>query len=214
MKNHIKGKFYLFRDIIISRLGLRNDLVGYETLLEYINQNKIYNLEGNFLEIGAFMGGGSKKLAEFANKYNKKLFVIDLFDPDFDSTQNVRGERMNWIYNQILGNRNLRQVFDQNTKDQKNISVFSGDSKKIKLPENTKLCFSFIDGNHNPAYVKNDFYIAWNKTISGGIIAFHDYGAGLPQTTQAINSQIKANKSRITKMDLVPKKCLIFITKK
>jgi len=214
MENYIKGKIKLFREIIFGRLGLQNDFVGYKTLLDYIEKNGIFNLQGDFLEIGAFMGGGSKKLAEFAEKYNKKLFVIDLFDPDFDSTPNERGEAMNWIYRKILGKKNLRQVFDNNTKNQKNIIVLSGDSKNVRLPQDAKLCFSFIDGNHNPEYVKNDFYLAWDKTISGGAVGFHDYGGDLPQTTKAIKELIEASKNEILKTDLVHEKCIIFINKK
>lgn len=212
-KNYIKGRLKLFREIILGRLGLQNDFVGYETLIDFIEKNNIADLEGDFMEIGAFMGGGSKKLAHFANKFNKQLIVIDLFDPDFDPTKNDRGESMNWIYRIILGNKNLRQVFDSNTKKEKNITVIQNDSKKVKLPDDQKLCFTFIDGNHDPEYVKNDFMLAWKKTISDGIIAYHDYGGDLPQTTNAIKQMVAQYKDKIKKTKLVPEKCIIFIQK-
>ena len=214
MKNYIKGKLILFREIVFGRLGLQNDFVGYETLIEHIEKNKVQNLDGDFLEIGAFMGGGSKKLAMYANKFGKRLYVIDIFNPDFDLTKNNRGEPMNWIYRKILGQKNLREVFDINTKDEKNIVVYSGDSKKIQLSDNLRFCFTFVDGNHDPEYVKNDFYIAWNKTVSGGIIAYHDYGGDLPQTTQAIKEMIEKNDAYINKTELVPEKKTVFIIKK
>lgn len=214
MSNYIKGRIKLFREIAFGRLGLQNDFVGYETLIEHIEKNKLYELEGDFLEIGAFMGGGSAKLAKYASKHNKKLIVIDLFDPDFDPTQNDRGEAMNWIYRKILGPKNLRQVFDDNTKSQENITVFSGDSKQILLPEDTRLCFTFIDGNHDPEYAKSDFHKAWKKTVSGGTVAFHDYGGDLPQVTQAIKEVISQNKENIKATELIPEKCIMFISKK
>ncbi len=214
MKNYIKGKLTLFREILLGRLGLQNDFVGYETLIEYIGENNIQNLDGNFLEIGAFMGGGTKKLSRFANSFGKKLFVIDIFNPDFDPTPNDRGEPMNWIYRKILGPKNLRDVFEANTKNEKNIIVYSDDSKKVNLPYDLKLCFTFVDGNHGPEYVKNDFRLAWDKTISGGIVAYHDYGGDLPQTTQAIKEMIEENKISISRTFLAPEKKIIFITKK
>lgn len=214
MNNYIKGKLTLFKEIIFGRLGLQNDFVGYETLIGYIEKNNIQSLDGDFLEIGAFMGGGSKKLARYGRKFEKKLYVVDIFDPGFDPTQNERGESMDWIYRKILGRKNLREVFNVNTKDEKNIVVYSEDSKKVRLPDNLKLCFAFIDGNHDPEYVKNDFYLAWNKTVSGGVIAYHDYGGDLPQTTRAIKEIIEKNKSDISKTELVPEKKIIFITKR
>lgn len=213
MKNYIRGKFKLFREIIFGRLGLQNDFVGYETLIDYIQEDKIYGLEGDFLEIGAFMGGGSAKLARYAARYNKKLYVIDLFDPDFDPTKNDRGEPMNWIYRKILGSRKLREVFNKNTRKEKNILVLAGDSKKIKLPDNARLCFSFIDGNHDPEYTKGDFHLAWDKTVSGGIVGFHDYGGDLPQVTDAIN-EILAEGGEIAGTHIVPEKSIIFLKKK
>ncbi|MDI6777743.1 MAG: class I SAM-dependent methyltransferase [Patescibacteria group bacterium] len=212
MKKYIKGKIKLFKEIVFGRFGMQNDFVGYETLINFIEKNKLHGLEGDFLEIGAFMGGGSAKLARYVDKYSKKLIVIDLFDPNFDSTPNDRDERMNWIYKKILGKKNLRDIFNENTKNEKNIVVYSGDSKKVRLPENTKLCFTFIDGNHDPKYVKNDFYLALHKTIPGGVIAYHDYGGDLPQTTKAIQDMIDENKEKIIKTELVPEKSIIFIT--
>jgi hypothetical protein len=172
MRNYIKGKLKLFKEIASGRLGLQNDFIGYEALLDLIERYKIYQLEGNFLEIGAFMGGGSLKLARYAKKYSKTLTVIDLFNPDSDFTQNNRGEPMNWIYRKILGKKNLRKIFNKNTKNEKNIIVYAEDSRKIKFPDNLRLCFSFIDGNHDPEYVKNDFLLAWKKTVSGGGCCF------------------------------------------
>jgi hypothetical protein len=210
----IKGKLILCKEITFSRLGLQNDFVGYETLIEFIVRNKLYKLEGDFLEVGAFMGGGSVKLSKYANKYGKKLNVIDIFNPDFDHAKNDRGESLNWIYNKILGSRNLREVFDKNTKDEKNITVYAKDSRKVQLPADTKLCFTFIDGNHEYEYVKSDFHLAWDKTVSGGAIGFHDYERDLPEVTSAIKELIKENKSGIIGTEHCPEKNIMFVIKK
>ena len=61
--------------------------------------------------------------------------------------------------------------------------------------------------------MKNDFKIAWDKTISKGIIAYHDYGGDLPQTTNAIKQMVEQYKEKIAKTELIPEKCIIFIRK-
>jgi len=214
LARYLKGKMKLYREILLGRLNLQNDFVGYETLISYIKKNRIYNLNGDVVEIGAFMGGGTKKLARFFRAYNKKVIVIDVFDPSFDKTVNERNESMAYIYGKILGKRNLHSIFNENISKEENISVYAKDSKTVELPSNTKLCFSFIDGDHDPIYVKSDFSLLWNLTVSKGVVALHDYGCDLPQTTHAIDDVLENYKSEIETTATVPKKCLVFITKK
>ena len=211
---YFKGEIKLFREIILGRLGFQNDFVGYESLIETIGKKHLGEKQGDFLEIGAFMGGGSRKLARYARKYGKNLHVIDLFDPNFDLTANDRGETMQQVYRKILGQKNLREVFNKNTKNEKNLFVYDIDSKKIALSKDLKLCFSFIDGNHDPQYVKNDFRLAWEKTVSGGIVAFHDFKGDLPQTTTAIKEILEEQKNSIAQMETLLKKTILFIAKK
>jgi len=191
------------RMVLRARLGLQSDFVGYETLIDYINTNKLYQLTGQFLEIGAFMGGGSAKLAKYGQYHGKKLIVVDVFDPGFDDSKNVSGEQLNALYRRILGNGDQRKIFDRNTKDQSNIVVYSQDSQEVTFPAGTQLCFSFIDGNHYPHYVRSDFNLAWNATVSGGVVGFHDYGdrgaSELPQVTETVDALIRENQASIAK---------------
>lgn len=214
MKGDLKGNLKLCREIILGRFGLQKDFVGYETLIDYINKSGAHKLEGDMLEIGAFMGGGSRKIAHHYKRYGKRLFVIDVFNPNFDRTENNRGQAMDWIYNKILGNKDLKRVFDKNTKDERNITVYHKDSKEASLPDDTKLFFSFVDGNHDPEYVEHDFNLAWYKTVPEGIVSLHDYGGDLPQVTQAIHKLINKNLRDIAKIEFAPKKNIIFIHKK
>ena len=59
---NIKGRFKLYREILFSRLTLQTDFAGYDLLLEYIRRHELQNLPGDIVEIGAFMGGGTRKL--------------------------------------------------------------------------------------------------------------------------------------------------------
>ncbi len=209
--NYAKGEWKLCKEILASRLNLKNDFVGYEAHVKYINENSIYGLEGDILEIGAFMGGGSFKLANYINQFNKKLHVVDIFDTNFDDTINDRGERMFEIYNKILGKRNLYNEFKKNTHNCSNIILHKTDSKKLILDKNSKLCFSFIDGNHDADYVRSDFELAYQHTVHNGIISLHDYGGDLPRVTKEIESIISEYKNKISQIDIRSEECLVYM---
>jgi hypothetical protein len=92
-----------------------------------------------------------------------------------------------------------REIFDRNTSFAKNIVV--------KFPADTKLCFSFIDGNHDPEYVKSGFSLAWGSTVPGGIVAFHDSQTGVAVRDQRSNELIQANMSAIRDTCKYPRNC-------
>lgn len=211
---HIKGKIKLCREIILSRLNLQTDFAGYDILLQYIQRHCLYKLPGDIAEIGAFMGGGTRKLGEFFKGYGKKIIVVDLFDPSYDNTENERGEAMSSIYRLILGNRDLMGIFSKNIARLKNVVVYRTDSKKMIFNDDMRLCFSIIDGNHDPSYVKNDFKLLWEKTVNGGAVALHDYGGDLPQVTSAIDSLIRDYAAEISLVEKVPSRCFIFLRKR
>lgn len=210
---YLAGQEKLLEEIILSHLGLKSDFVGYESLIHYLANNGINLVEGDFLEIGAFMGGGTKKLAEYATSLGKQVYVIDIFDIEVDSTANDRGQQMRWIYRKILGKNDLKQIFYNNIAKATNVHVIECDSKKVELPKDVKLCFSFLDGNHDPSYVKSDFQLAWKKTQSDGIVAFHDYRGDLPQVTSAIDDILARYRNDIKLVNHIEKKDIILIHK-
>jgi hypothetical protein len=146
------------------------------------------SVPGDVVEIGAFRGGGTYKLAKFLQTQGsqKKVYTIDCFDILFDQTQNSDGKTMAQLYQVTLKGESQRQVFDQVTAGIPNIVVMAGNSKEVELPARAA-CFGFIDGNHAEDYVINDFYLVWNKLSPGGVIAFHDYGDDLPGVTETID---------------------------
>lgn len=190
------------------------DLTGYELLIDFIHSNRIYELEGDLLEIGTFLGGGAYKLSNYISRVapNKKLWIIDIFDPLFDRTENTAGRKMAEIYLSLLNGRSQYEVFKEVTKSCQNIVVIVGDSKQVELPVK-QLCFAFIDGNHDPSYVENDFYLAWNRLVPGGVVAFDDYGYDLPQVTNTIDYLIERHIEDIAKIEKQGLK-VIFIQKK
>jgi len=193
------------------------DLAGYEVLLDFLIDRKTLDLKGDLLEIGAFLGGGTYKLSKIVEKFApyKKVYVVDIFDPNFDTTKCIFGIEMRELYKKSLerfGNVSQETIFLQVTKTCKNIVVIKGDSKCVDLPIK-HLCFAFIDGNHDPSYVENDFYLAWNRLVSGGAVAFDDYDYDLPQVTETINMLIQRHKAEISEIVRLGKKIIVLIKK-
>lgn len=188
------------------------DSVGYEVLVDFMNRCELQKLEGDIIEVGAFLGGGTVKLAKFAKNYGKKVYVIDIFDPEFDQTEDVSGVKMCHIYQAFLGGRSQLEIFQETTKGWDNIITIKEDSKKVKFPKEQKFIFGFIDGNHQPEYVRNDFHIIWSNLISGGAVGFHDYNYTLPDVTKAIDGLIKEHEKGISEVqEIEPKHVILLI---
>ena len=194
------------------------DWVGYEILIAFIEKNNILRVHGDVLEIGAFLGGGTRKLSKLLSKASpdKRLWVIDIFDPTFDWTTNTHGEAMSSLYANALARFNGKSqwdIFQQNIKGCTNVTVIKSDSRKAQI-ENAKLCFAFIDGNHDPEYVQSDFRLAWTHLNSGGAIAFDDYGKDLPQTTNAIDNLVAKYNADISSFLVNKERHLAYIIRK
>lgn len=209
----LRGKLKMVLEVLLSRIGVKTYLADYNFMIKYLAKNKIYLLDGDIVEIGALMGGGTKKIAQFFANFEKRVHSIDIFNPDADNTRTVRGESLAKFYRALLGKRLMREIFDQNTKRQKNITIYPKDSREITFPHSMRLCFAFIDGNHSPEYVEYDFNLVWKHIVSGGIIAYDDYEGDMPQTTQAIKKVIEIHKEEIEVVDRYEKRRLIFIKK-
>ncbi|MEQ8225575.1 MAG: hypothetical protein ABRQ37_24865 [Candidatus Eremiobacterota bacterium] len=119
------------------------DLVGYETLIEFIERHNLYRLEGNILEIGSFLGGGTVKLAKSAMKHKKKVFTVDIFAPDSDITVNTEGYSMKDIYNFILQGKKQKDIFLKVIGGFDNITVISKDSREVAFIDEEKFFFYF-----------------------------------------------------------------------
>ncbi|MBS7649481.1 MAG: hypothetical protein QXU67_04080 [Candidatus Bathyarchaeia archaeon] len=65
-------------------------MVGYETLIKVCERERLMRLQGDIVEIGAFVGGGTRKLARYASQFNKKVYAIDIFNPSVDLTTCVK----------------------------------------------------------------------------------------------------------------------------
>ena len=191
-----------------------NDFVGYEVLIDFIRKRGLQKLEGDIIEIGAFMGGGTAKLARFAQKYGKRVYAVDIFDPGCDKTPDKSGVRMCDIYQAFLQGRSQLEVYQQTTKNFDNILTINMDSRKVSFHKGQRFIFGFIDGNHQADYVGNDFNLVWKHLVPGGSVGLHDYNFDLPEVTEAVDSLIKEHKDEIANVHEMQEKHIIILTKK
>jgi len=191
------------------------DLAGYEALIERIEREGLNRIAGDFLEIGCFLGGGTAKLAKIAASAGKRVFVIDLFDPSFDVTANLSGERMADLYHRFLGGLTQEEVFRRVTAPWAHaIQVIRQDSMKVQFPAEFKLAFAFVDGNHDPAWVSSDFELVWRHLVPGGWAGFHDYRGDLPDVTAALDRKLAQHENEIGRVETVPGRWMLLVEKR
>lgn len=180
---------------------LWSDLSGYERLLDITIQERLYEIEGDFVEIGAFLGGGTYKLSMLLQSRapDKRLYSIDIFDPTSDLSRSECGHTMADAYVAHLEGKTQREAYDSVTRDCRNVVTLAQDSRSVNIPSQA-VAFAYIDGNHSSEYVRNDFYLVWPKLSPGGVIAFDDYESDLPQVTQTIHVLIGENAGQIKKV--------------
>lgn len=191
-----------------------SDMVGYEKLIWFLKNNGIDKMPGDIVEIGAFLGGGTFKLSKYF--WDRKIYAIDIFNLDFDNTKNVFGVKMSDIYKNHLRmtyGQTQHDIYKSVTGDCENITTIWGDSKKISLSMINKIAFAFIDGNHDPEYVENDFYLVWYKIVPGGCVAFHDYGDKIPGLKEKIDELVEIHNGEIFKTHLLVKDKIFFVVK-
>jgi len=211
----IIGNFLFIKKYKFLPPAAFTDMSGYELLLDTIINKKIYQLEGDFVEIGAFIGGGTYKLSKLLEKLKieKKIYVIDTFSLSLDAhTCKQKNETLK-VHKKIMEHKDQYKVYKKVTKNCKDIVTLIGDSKKIILPCE-KISFAYIDGNHSHEYVKNDFYLIWDKLVANGIVAFHDYNFDQPGTIEAIHELIGEQSGKILKIWINDLKSTVFMQKK
>jgi SAM-dependent methyltransferase len=193
-------------ELTVKRVSLKipleddpDDFVGYEVLIDFMKQRALYELEGDIIEIGAYMGRGTAKLAKFAQRYGKKVCAIDIFDPSLDKTVSKSGIKAGDVYEAFLQGRSMLEVYQESARGFDNIVTIREDSRKVSFPEEQRFIFGFIDGCHQQAYVENDFHVIWPHLASGGALGFHDYRFDdWPEVTKATDTLMLAHKREIS----------------
>jgi len=191
-----------------------NDFVGYEVLIDFIRERRLMRLEGDLIEIGALLGGGTAKLARFAHEYGRQVYSVDIFSPDFDQSRDDHGNKMSDIYRALLSGRSQKEVYRESILGLANIVTIEKDSAKVRFPPEQQFVFGFIDGNHDPEYVRNDFNVVWQHLCPGGFVGFHDYGGEMLQVTETIDQLIDEHKNQIGEIHRMEARYIILLGKK
>jgi hypothetical protein len=180
---------------------LGSDWSGYEQLLETFDRHGIAGVPGDVVEVGVLLGGGTYKLCKYFERKapDKRIFAIDIFDPEFDVTVSSGGPVMADLYLEALAGRDQRSVFDSVTRDCRNLVVLAEDSAKAQVPAE-RLAFGYIDGNHSAPYVRSDFELVWSRLSPGGIVALHDYGVDHPAVTHTVHALIGEHAEEVGKV--------------
>jgi hypothetical protein len=122
---------------------------------------------------------------------------------------------MSELYERHLSGKSQEQIFyEVNRKNLAYLRVLKTDSKRVKFPSGARFAFGFIDGNHDPAYVENDFYLVWQRLVPRGVVGFHDYKGDLPQVTAKIEELIRRERASILSVDEIPARWILLLTKK
>ncbi|MDQ5807052.1 MAG: glycosyltransferase [Actinomycetota bacterium] len=162
-------------------------LTPFEHILDVIREHRLAE-KGDFVEIGAFVGGGTYQLARLLQREapGRKVVAIDVFAPAEDTTATTAGVAMADIYDAVLRDGDQRELYDAVLAGCGNVETVVGDSASVDIPTDA-IAFAHVDGNHSAEYVRNDFEKVWAKTVPGGVVAFDDYGHDLPQVTDTVD---------------------------
>lgn len=180
------------------------EYVGYEGLIGFIEDRAIHRLEGDIIEIGAYMGGGTVKLARFARGCRKKVFAVDTFDPGADGTVGRGGVTAGEVYQAFLEGPSMLEVYQETTRGWDNIVTIRKDSRQVSFPAEQRFCFGFIDGCHQRAWIESDFALVWPHLVSGGALGFHDYGCpDWPEVTPAVDGIVAAHRNQTAAVEEV-----------
>jgi hypothetical protein len=174
------------------------EYVGYENLIRFIEDRALQHLDGDIVEIGAYMGGGTVKLARFAKKYHKEVFAVDTFDPGVDRTVGRGGVTAGEVYQAFLEGPSMFEVYEKTILGLDNIVTIRKDSRHVSFPKGQEFFFGFVDGCHQESYVESDFGLIWPRLVSGGAIGFHDYHFDdWPEVTPAVDRIVSKHRDQI-----------------
>ena len=135
-------------------------------LVNFLDKSK----ENNILEIGCYEGLSSVYFADnFIDNQNSSLTCVDPFlniDNNDHSVHLDNGEELNFDYN------------ISNCKNTDKITVHKITSDKFFENNNRTFNFIYIDGCHEPDFIKRDMENSFNILEKNGIMWMDDYRGG------------------------------------
>lgn len=143
-----------------------------------LNMQNATGVQGDILEIGSYHGRSTGLLASHL-KNNETLVVCDAFAQETDDPYDRRPTPDVLMSNigRIAGQVNASSI-----------DIHSCLSSQLSLEPGKRFRFSHIDGGHDFATVTADLHVAWEHSISGGVVVVDDYKHDdFPQVTTALD---------------------------
>jgi hypothetical protein len=166
-------------------LTIHQSLADYSGNLAVLE--KMVEVPGDVLEIGALTGGGTRALGRWAGAHGRTTIVVDVFSPGLDWTRNADNRPMSEIYDEVLGGANNWRLFAHNTVEVQRMIVYRMRSSEVAFHPDQRFCFAFIDGSHAYEDVKADARLVWPFVSPDGCMGFDDYGHDLPGVERAVD---------------------------
>lgn len=192
-------------------------LLDYDFLIdEIIRPADLVGKPGIFLEIGAFLGGGTNKLGHFlrSENVNKPLLVIDAFETELREGV-VHEKAMREIDRlQLQSNPRLgqREVFERNVRGLLNVKVFRGHSCEMDFSR-FLIAFAAVESGESDEDLRRNFSVVWSQLISGGIVAFHSHDGDFKKMSRTIDGCLEEISSQVREVVKLEQKWLISVKK-
>lgn len=157
--------YYAYLIYYLYKLNKTNKIFTHLTMFEKVRLFLLASSKnGNFVEIGSYLGASSYIIAMAAKNNKSKLYCIDTCGNDAMSE----------------GKKNTYQTFMYNIKDyaDKIIPIRGYSYKEICYfkDNDIKIDFHFIDSDHSYKGVKTDWDLYSPLLNKNSIVIFHDFG--------------------------------------
>jgi len=184
---YIKGEF--MSKELTRRMRKKPEFIqGLLDMLDYIDENSKFDLSrAVMIEIGSYLGESSEI---FAGKVST-LYCIDPWKSGYDPS-----DYASWKYD-------LEEVYATYKKRMNrfnNVTTIRETSKEANTKMKDQFDIVYIDGNHQPKYVKEDLEM-WTPLVSNlGWICGHDYGhKDYPELQEVVDTFCKGKPDMVFK---------------
>lgn len=189
-------------------LTAKPDRLG-KLLAHYELYKMIRELPGAIIECGVFKGASLIRFATFRNlfeaEHSRKIIGFDMFgkfpETNFNEDKKYRKKFIDTAGEEGISEKELESVFE--LKNIKNYELVKGDINKtvpeyVKNNPHLKIALLHIDTDvYEPAVtILKEMY---DRVVTGGIIAFDDYGT-FPGETKAVDEFFKDKNIVIKKL--------------
>lgn len=158
--------------------------------------------DGNLIEVGVYMGGSAKILAQ--EHPDRTVYACDTFEGFPDNINTEKGDSNNYYVGQMaIANH---KVVMENLKDYKNIAYARGQFPDSFFYDD-EFAFAHIDvDTYNST--KDSLEYIYDRMVPGGKILIHDYPAH-EGVKRAVDEFMKDKKDKQTVLDTGGRQLLI-----